>query len=562
MCRRCLRILLDGECMSIINLKPVYSEDKVEAATISISSIDRSPQGFAKFMFAMYGNSPKFLIEIAESAAKFARKLKVGNKRFKVALDVIEYGVPAFVLTSDLFSKVRAFDKITKEKPNVYSDRELKIRRLLGLKDTEMNTTIVGGPFEVGKDVCVWIAGRPNTRRFVVEGFYKYDDLKSSQVLWDVERGDVFIVFNFEERKFVWQLSYFQYEDKLTINDSTIYFLSRKTSSSTSAIDRMGRHHVAEKLDGVEGVLDRLKSAVFQDFLEHFDVKNNVICLNKGLTSRRRIVFKERVNQYDIESFVAEIRKVLTRGRKRGYAFVGVPGTGKSTIIRKLENTMRDYPMVYVGAENLTYPHEISETFKTINYMQPCIVVMEDLDSYKFEEKNERLGTFLDAIDDVNRNLNVVFIATINDTKLVHYTLINRPGRLDEVILVEPPKTPQEAYEVMEARFGKIAETDPKIKKGFPSLADMDPALFESIIKTKMTQADVCELVEKAVLLKDEVTNESLGEAVKALLASKEAIKLCDFGGNSPFDEECEPQACEGGTPGGIDGVRPMFKSH
>jgi hypothetical protein len=549
--------------MSIINLRS--TEEKCgETPMPALSSVDRSAQGFAKFIYAMYGNSPKFLIEVAESAAKFARKLKIGNKRFKAALDIVEYGVPAVVLTTDLFSKVRLFDKMTKEKPNIYSDRELKIRRLLGLKDSEANTTIVGGSFEVGKDVCVWIAGRPNTKRFVVEGFYKYDDLKSSQVLWDVERGDVFIVFNFEERKFVWQLSYFQYEDKLTINDSTIYFISKKTPKRPNDQTLAATiSDITVKKEGMEGVLDRLKNAVFQDFLEHFDVKNNVICLNKGLTSRRRIIFKERVNQYDIDSFAAEIRKVLTRGRKRGYAFVGVPGTGKSTIIRKLENTIRDYPMVYVGAENLPYPHEIMETFRTISYMQPCIVVMEDLDSYNFEEKNERLGTFLDAIDDVNRNLNVVFIATINDTKLVHYTLINRPGRLDEVILVEPPKTAQEAYEVMEARFWKIAETDTSIKKGFPPLSDMDPDLFEAIIDHKMTQADVCELVEKAVLLKDEVTNESLEEAVKALLDSKEAIKICDFGGNSPFDDPnvVEEASNPAGSPSPWgEGVRPVFK--
>jgi len=539
--------------MAIMNLNTIRGEpsacdEKVPRAY----RVDRNLKGFIQYLFACYGNSPEFIIQIAESAAKFARRMSIGNKRFKAALDIVQYGIPAAALTSHFFSKVIEFDKVTKEKPNVYSDRELKIRRLLGIKDGEHGIDIVGGPFEVGKDICIWISGRPNTKRFVVEGFFKYDDLKVSQALWDVEKGDVFIVINFEDRKFVWQLSYFQYEDKLTINDSTIYFPGKAHNGD----DKIKRKSDGDADEGLEGVLGRLKSAVFQDFLEHFDVSSNVICLSRGLMSRKRVVFKERVNQYDIDRFGAEIRKVLKRGRKRGYAFVGVPGTGKSTIIRKLENTLRDYPMVYVGAENLTYPHEIMETFRTISYMQPCIVVMEDLDSYNFEKKNERLGAFLDSIDDVNRSLNAVFIATINDTKLVHYALINRPGRLDEVILVKPPKSAQEAYEVMEARFEKIADSDPAVKKQFPELAEIDPEVFKAIIDRKLTQADVCEIVEKAVLLKDEVTDASLHEAVKALQDSKEAIKQCNFGGNSPYDVD-EIYAT---TEGESSGVGVMFK--
>lgn len=517
--------------MSILNISSDPANQECSLELSSHAKIERNLKGLVNYLLVRYGGSPKFAVETAQSAAKFARRMRIGNKRFKVALDILEYGVPALVTTSDLFSKLMEFDRATKSKKTVYGEREIKIRMLLDLKESDSDVSIIGGPFVVGKDVCSWIASRPKTQRFVVEGFYKYDDLKASQNLWDVERGDVFVLIDFENRKFVWQISYIQYEEKLTINDSVIYFVSihkKKEVSSKNSKEFMS------------GVLDRLKSAVFQDFLEHFDVQNNVILLNRGLTSRPRIVFEERVNQYDIGKFVAEVRKVLKRGRKRGYAFVGVPGTGKSTIIRKLEDAIRDYPMVYVGADNMPYPHDIIETFRTISYMQPCIVILEDLDSFEFESKDERLGAFLDSIDDVNRNLNVVFIATINDTKLVHYTLINRPGRLDEVILVEPPKTALEAYEVMTARFGKIVQTDESVCKDFPDMLDIDAKLFDSITGNRMTQADICELVEKAVLLTDAVTNESLRLAVESLLSSKKAIKVCDFGGKNPYDDECQ----------------------
>lgn len=510
---------------------------KTTADSIRVNmQIDRSLKGLARFLVATYGNSPKFLIEIAESAAKFARRLKVGNNRFKKLLDLVEYGVPALVLTGDLYSKMAIFDRITKTKPNVYGEKELKIRSLLGYKNDDGDVPLVSGPFEVGKDVCVWVAGRPKTERFIVEGFYKYEDLKTTQNIWEIDRGTVLILVSFESRKFVWELSYVQFEDKITILNSDIYFASTGSRSG----DKEAFECSDFNDDDGGGVLERLKSAVFGDFLKHFDVKNNVIYLNHGLASRKRIVFGERLNQYDVDSFAIEVRKVLKRGRKRGYAFVGVPGTGKSTIIRKLEDTIRDYPIVYITAENMTYPHDIQDAFKTLLFMQPCVVVVEDLDSYGFEDKNERLGVFLDCIDDVNRKLNVVIVATINDTKLVHYALINRPGRLDEVILVSPPSTPSEAYEVMQARFEKVISKDEGVKKEFPAKSNIDPVIFETIIGNAMTQADVCEMVEKAVLLKDEVNSESLIEALKSLLGSKYAIKACNFGGGDPNEMQID----------------------
>lgn len=516
---------------------------------------DRSWKGLSSFLLNRYNNSPTFLIDVAQSAAKFAKRMKIGNGRFRRVMDVIEYGTPAVVLTSNLFSKLREFHRITTEKPNVYTEKEIKIRRLLGFSDPERDDDrlFIATGFDVGKDVCVWVSERPKTQEFTIEGFYK-QDLQSAQDLWDIEHGSVFILIDFEERKFVWELSYYKFEDKLSINSSTIYYVASEQENGREALDEADEPTVGMSAPTLVGetkspIRERLKSAVFKDFLRHFDVSSNVIYISRGLRSRKRVKFGENVNQFDILSFGNEIRKVLKRGRKRGYAFVGVPGTGKSTIIRKLEGALRDYPMVYLTADNFNLPYEVKETFKTISYMQPCIVVLEDLDSYNFEEKNERLGVFLDCIDDVNRTLNAVFIATINDTKLVHYTLINRPGRLDQVILINPPQSAQEAYEVMQARFGKLTSGDPSICPEFPGLDSLDESIFDAVLGNSMTQADICELVEKAVLVEDAVTNGSLHISIESILMSKRAIQVCNFGGNNPYEASGAPVGDGSETP-------------
>jgi len=511
---------------------PGNDNHAVEGAE-NAASYDRNLRGLAKYLLSSYNNSPTFLIDIARATAKFAKRTRFAGPRIKRVMDIVEYGTPAVVLTSHLASKIRRFHRVTTEKPNVYNEKEVKVRRLLGCRDPEKgdDKVFVSANFDLGKDICLWISGKPKTTEFAIEGFYK-DDLQSARDMWDVEHGNVFVLINFEGRRFVWELSYLKFDDKLTITASTIFYLSSMVLGADPGMPAPAE----DEESAVDAARERLKSAVFKDFLRHFDVSNNVIHISRGLRSRRRMTFGERINQYDIASFSAEVRKVLRRGRKRGYAFVGVPGTGKSTIIRKLEDSLRDFPMVYLSADNFGVPWEIKETFKTISYMQPCIVVLEDLDSYRFDEKNERLGVFLDCIDDVNRSLNAVFIATINDTKLVHYTLISRPGRLDQVILIKPPQTAEEAYEVMEARFGKIVSSDESIRPEFPAIGDVDADIFDSVIGNGMTQADICELVEKAVLLSDEVTNESLSAAVESILMSKRAIQVCNFGGNDPYE--------------------------
>lgn len=298
---------------------------------------ERNLKGLTKYLLSSYNNSPVFLIDVVQSAAKFAKRMRFGGPRAKKVLDIMEYGTPAVVLTSDLFSKLRHFHKITTEKPNVYNEKEIKIRKLLGCHDPEKDDsrTFIATNFDLGKDICIWISGKPKTKEFVIEGFYK-GDLQYAKDLWDVEHGNVFVLIDFEERKFVWELSYIKFDDKLTINNSVLFYLSSEKEGypeDESPANSMENESVAEL------ARERLKNAVFKDFLRHFDVSNNVIYISKGLQSRRRMTFEERINQYDIESFGREVRKVLKRGCKRGYAFVGVPGTGKSTIIRKLEGS-------------------------------------------------------------------------------------------------------------------------------------------------------------------------------------------------------------------------------
>jgi len=294
-----------------------------------------------------------------------------------------------------------------------------------------------------------------------------------------------------------------------------------------------------------DGSIQRLKNVIFKEFINSFDTKNNVLYFSyTGLYARERQKVTCKINQFNVSELSAEIKKVIVRKKKRGYAFVGVPGTGKSTIIRKLEGVLRDYPIVYISPSNFGSQTDINRTFTTITYIQPCIVILEDLDSFDFKKKSSRLGTFLDKIDDVNKRLNAVFIATINDTDLVHYTLINRPGRFDQVMMVRPPSDPVEVYDVMAERYRRNKETEEYIKGNFLKWDQVSSEIFKSIIDQKFTQADICEVVEKALLINPKIDNDTLGMSVRSLIASKKAIKECNFHDTDPFEVEDSEDAC------------------
>jgi SpoVK/Ycf46/Vps4 family AAA+-type ATPase len=159
---------------------------------------------------------------------------------------------------------------------------------------------------------------------------------------------------------------------------------------------------------------------------------------------------------------------------------------------------------------------------------------MEDLDSYELRDKKGNLGVFLDQIDDINARLNVVFIATINDTSLVHYALINRPGRFDQVILVKTPQDYQEVYDVMRTRYEKNKINDSSIHGDFLRIDEIGDGVLKEVIDSRYTQADICEIIEKALLMEDTITAGSIKKSLIELKNSKDAIRECNFRGDDP----------------------------
>jgi SpoVK/Ycf46/Vps4 family AAA+-type ATPase len=86
----------------------------------------------------------------------------------------------------------------------------------------------------------------------------------------------------------------------------------------------------------------------------------------------------------------------------------------------------------------------------------------------------------------------------------------------------------------MHTRYDKNREADENIKSDFIGYEGVDKDLLKEVIANQYTQADICEIIEKALLLNDTVTNDSLKYSLQELKDSKDAIKKCNFKGEDP----------------------------
>lgn len=449
------------------------------------------------FLISEYGGI-EFILTLAESIIVFIKRFFPKNKKYQSTLSFLKYAIPAFVLISDLVAKLKNFFEIKSGKNTVLDVQEAKIKKILNLK-TIVPHQLNYQEYYFGTEISQWLLKIPQTKNFKIINHFRYDDLQIISDSYKECDTAIMTLIEYDSKRFIWLSKYERNMD----NEQFIKFSQL----------------IYEIKD--ESWISKFKLLVYKEFVSHLNIADNILILNmEGLNVYPRQNIIEESQQFDVLVLAKEIRKTLSRKKKRGYVFVGVPGTGKSTTIHKLESIIIEFPIVYLSPSCFSGTYSVKTTFEIISYIQPCAVVIEDLDSCGLQEKTPVLGELLEQIDDVDNKINAVFLASLNDSALVNYSL-TRPGRFDQIIKINPPKNAEEVYKVMQCRFSKNTNKD------FIPSKSIDYKIFKKIVKMKYTQADICEIIEKALLLNDEINNNTLNESLKFLEMSKQAIVDC-----------------------------------
>lgn len=287
--------------------------------------------------------------------------------------------------------------------------------------------------------------------------------------------------------------------------------------------DNLSLYH--ENSVEVNTIASDLGDIIIKSYLKSLNIDNHIISIDQyGFSIESKIKIQEDIYQIDTNKLAQDIHNILDHGSRRGWVLLGKQGVGKTSVLRKLENDIGDvYPIITFNSSCWNTESTLSSAFKKVSLFDKAIVVLEDIDAFDIKDKNSIVGTFINEIDSLGNGY--VFIVTINDTTLVHSTIINRPGRFDEIIEIPSPNTPQEVEMVVRSRFESLKH------KYYPNVQFPEEdlsSIYTEMVKERCTQADIASgIVDKVFIISKDETDiinnfkDLLEIAHKKLMASK-----------------------------------------
>lgn len=211
------------------------------------------------------------------------------------------------------------------------------------------------------------------------------------------------------------------------------------------------------------------------------------------------------------------VRYILEHGGHRGYAFVGKPGSGKTTLMNRIVQEFSDEAnFVILGKDDLgaMNPYSVSGLCALLGNV---IIVVDDIDSVDFEDKNSNVDALIRLFSDLNTlDCNYVFICTANNASKINKCLIGRADRIDEVVNFDGV-TSEEAKKFFENKFSG---------QDFNQSCER---LFQQIQDEGMTYSDLGNLVQLVTIYFDgKVTCDSLSFAIKRVVDTKKLSNNAD----------------------------------
>jgi hypothetical protein len=130
-----------------------------------------------------------------------------------------------------------------------------------------------------------------------------------------------------------------------------------------------------------------------------------------------------------------EAYKELDIPYKRGFLFTGMPGTGKTMLIRQLiRHVYRKHRVEtsYLAVTRKTDADDLRMLFGCASAKKPAMLILEDIESLCQETTLTR-SEVLDELDGIKQRSGMLLIATANDPSRIDPALVHRPSRFDRV---------------------------------------------------------------------------------------------------------------------------------
>jgi energy-coupling factor transporter ATP-binding protein EcfA2 len=168
---------------------------------------------------------------------------------------------------------------------------------------------------------------------------------------------------------------------------------------------------------------------------------------------------------------------------KRGVLFHSPPGTGKTSICRYLAGALPNFTVCFVSGRRLLYPRELC---RMARYLQPAMLVFEDIDLIAQERDHNGLATILgelmNQIDECEPDEQVLFIMNTNSLERLENAVRNRPGRVDQIVDVPLPD-PAARARLLRLFSKSFAPDDTALSRVAAATEGATPATLKEVVK-------------------------------------------------------------------------------
>lgn len=470
------------------NLSPPIPDG---AEDIEVSSHD-SDNNIIKHMIDSYGG----ITSIVSMAYQGLDKIPVlkNNKYLAGATKAFSIGMVVY----DFYNKIKSYYDDKSE--SVEDLRDEYINSILELDEDDYVYRYNNREIHMTTEQIQWVLESHGDELddVVIHGYY---NLENGTKIPSIPTGNFCTLFEYDNFKYLLEFS-----------------CSGQDALIGGPLYSFKRGYVEE-----EGHMNQFIDTLNALYMDSMGFDKNIILYDgySIMTRPRSELIDFEVNTVDFGKLQKRIVRVLDEGGRRGFLFVGNPGTGKTTILLKLENTLTNYPIMYAKAENLNDERSIDRLSSFIKKMGKCIVFIEDMDALEIDQKTSKIAPLLSLLDNSRTNASVVFISTINDAGLVTESIV-RTGRFDEVIEIHEPTENQQIFDILSTHWHKL---HPNAEWGYPTKCeDISWFTYLRLKRRRFTQSDYRELVQLIHMDDKELNNDTLINAMKTLVKSKKAL--------------------------------------
>jgi len=204
---------------------------------------------------------------------------------------------------------------------------------------------------------------------------------------------------------------------------------------------------------------------------------------------RSRIILPEHifeaVNRTVLQQLAAsETLKKAGQRTRTAILLFGPPGTGKTLLTRHLVSQSPGYTTILLQG----FQRElVRESFRLARYLEPALVILEDVDLIAVRRQRNRAGTtalhaLLDELDGLAPESRCAVIMTTNRPDVLEPALASRPGRVTQAIEFPKPNQAERA-DILRLFFKQVDHSQVSIEEWASKTDGASPAFLEELVR-------------------------------------------------------------------------------